>query len=201
MKIKKFATLSVAALAAFSLAACSSGDGKTAEESSSTPVAVAPPSNDESDDATEAPETSAPAAPAVGTAEDAARARTVALDFIEKEKGAQGIVIAQDLEDDKAKWDVDVLLGDEVFEVKVTADGKATLDSTEKADEEDIEAASSEFTIEQAIDKALAHTPGIIDNVDWSDDDKAWEVDIDVDGKDDDVELRVDTTGKVTERD
>ena len=97
-----------------------------------------------------------------------------------------------------------MLAGDQIYEIKVrTTDESTATDELESADDEDRAAAAASVTVEQALDAALAHTPGIIEDIKWEDDDRTgWQVDVEPTGQDDDVELHVDpSTAAVTPED
>lgn len=228
MKLNKITTLSIAAVASLSLVACGNDTAADNAPNEGVTVAAAPESTEAAeetgaaegaapDEQTDMPaegaeegeakpgaDTAAPApAPgstSPGTAEDAKSARDLAVGHIQKEAGAEGVVIAQDLEDRTGKWDVDVLLGEDLHQVKVnTADGGAKTDETEKADDEDRAAGASEVTIEKAIDAALADTPGIVEDASWEDDNSQWQVEIVPEGEKNEIEVLVDpATGEVS---
>lgn len=207
-------TLTVTALAIMGLVACSGSTEPTTPdaapttvvetqsvtaapaESSSSSEAVSPSataseqaSGTESATATDSP-TDAPVGGVPGSLEDAIAAHDAALGVVD------GVVIEQDLDDDKRSWEVDVLAGDTVHEVKVAiSDGTAQITETDEADDDDRAAAAAQTTLSQAMTAALEHTSGTLDDISW--DDNHWEVEVDVDG--DDVELMVDSrTGQVT---
>lgn len=211
--MKKIATMTLAALVTTTLAACGESTetstpepavtaGGTANGSDAPADAASPTAPAAEDSASAAPSNEAapakessapeqaPAASGPGSAEDAAAAREAALSVI------QGIVIAQDLDDDRKTWDVDILAGDKVHDIKVTiADGTAKEEETEDLDDDDRAAGAAQVRIEQAIEKALEDTPGVVDDVSW--DDGRWEVEVEADGKD--VELTIDpATGEVS---
>lgn len=219
MQLKKIATLSIAAIMPLALSAC--GNDAATESPAPAVTAGSPaevteaPAETVSPVETEAPtETAAPAetgTPAetaspddaqtdagheAGSVEDAANARELAVEHVAGEAGAEGVVIDQDLEDRAGRWDVDVLVGDEVYEVKVdTVARTATTDEVEGADGDDRAAAMATITIGDAIEAAHAHTPGIIEDASWSDDDHVgWEIEVVPAAGGDDVEIKVDAT-------
>lgn len=217
---KKLNTIALAVLATAGLAACGADDTADAPEPAVTvagpsEVAPSPSASDAPESATPSPGSESPApvesvSPpsgarlVAGSVEDASLARELALAHVATEAGADGVVIGQDLEDRDNRWDVDVLAGDQVYEIKVrTTDESTATDERESADDEDRAAAAASVTVEQAIDAALAHTPGIIEDVKWEDDDRTgWRVDVAPTGQDDDVELHVDpSTAAVTPED
>lgn len=217
---QKISSLALMVLATAALGACSADDTTEAPEPAVTvagPSEVVPTESEasasESETTPSATPTSESAAPVesvtpssdaqllAGTVEDAAIARDLALAHVADAGGAGGVVIGQDLEDRDNRWDVDVLAGDQLYEVKVRTTGESTAtDEQESADDDDRDAAAASVTVEQAIDAALAHTAGIIEEIKWEDDDRAgWKVDVVPTGQDDEVELRVDpSTAAVT---
>lgn len=207
MQLKKIATLSIAAVAALALTACGSDNGTEEPAPAVTAGNEAAPSEGSVPETTPAEstpaETDAPAtegAVEAGSAADAATARNLALAHISTETGTDGIVIDQDLERRDGRWDVDVLAGDTVHEVKVhTVDGTAVTDESEGADGDDRAAAAAAVTIGDAIDAALAHTAGIVDDASWDDDGGGrWEIGVVPSAGGDDVDILVDpTSGEV----
>lgn len=219
MKLKHIVSVPLAAAASMSLAACggdapaeepapaitASGNASEeapspSEEQSSEPQDTSSeqaPSEDGSASEAQSPgaEETGAADLTAGSVEDATMARTLAVQHGNEEFGSQGTVIGQDLEDRANQWDVDVLIGETVYEIKVnTADGSTRTDDEEGADSDDREAASATVTIAQAIDAALTEVPGGIDEVSWDDDDddRGWHVDVDTENGDD-VEVHVDS--------
>ena len=199
----KIAIATVAALALVPLAACT-GNGTTSDPepgitavgSPEATAAETQPAATQSADASAPAETQqAPSSDVVaGSLEDAETARDLALAHVAAEAGAEGVVIEQDLDDDgRSEWDVDVFVADRVYKVDVdTAAGTARTDEIEDADDDDRDAAAATVTIGEAIEAALAHTPGTLDDASWDDDDdKGWEIEIDREGGGD-VELKVD---------
>lgn len=212
----KIATLSIAAVASLALVACGADNGTQEPAPAVTagsPSEVDPPAETAEPAETETPaETAAPAetapeatpdeTPAVeaGSAADATTARDLAVAHILEETGTEGIVIDQDLENRQGRWDVDVLAGDTVYEVKVhTVDGTAMTDDQEGADGDDRAAAAATVTIGEAIEAALAHTPGIVEDASWDDDGGGrWEIEVVPAAGGDDVEIHVDpSSGEV----
>ncbi|MGO1544404.1 MAG: PepSY domain-containing protein [Gulosibacter sp.] len=115
--------------------------------------------------------------------------------------GNGGIAIDLDREDDGDKqFSIDVAEGTTLHEVDVAPDGTATLDETEQREvdgDDQREIDTAEVTMIEAIEAALAHQPGTIDDVDLETENGTvvWSVDYD-----DDRDLNVDAvTGEVTE--
>lgn len=114
------------------------------------------------------------------------------------EKAVGGRAIDIDDQDDDGDWEVEVLKGNVVYEVKVSGDGK-TVKATERddVDSDDLRrAAKVKVSMADAIKKALAEVPGKIDEVDLDDKNGKilWEVSIDaVDGTDRDIYVDVET--------
>ena len=131
---------------------------------------------------------SAPAGDDVATVNDGALA---AIATAEKEAGGAALKI--DDENVDREWEVDVLVGDKVVEVKVSRDGTEVLGQEDDGDVDDGEKAEPGQLVE-AIKAALAHTPGTLDDAKLDEDDGAlyWKVELDQTGPGDDVELRVD---------
>ena len=211
---KKIAVTAIAVLAVSTLAACGGDTEQSTTGERATPQTTASASTAESPEQGETPSTSpsssepaeekspAQPQPEPGSPEDAALARSIAVKQVAAEGHDGGVVVAQDLEESNDRWEVDVLAANKRYEVQVnTADSSAKIDEIEDADDEDRAAAKAAVTIAAAIDAAVAHTAGIIENVDWEDDGH-WQVEIRPDGSNDEVELTVDPkSGSVSKDD
>lgn len=209
----KIAITAIAVLAVSTLAACGGDTEQSTTGERTTPQTTAPASTAESPVQGETPsdspsssetaEEKSPAQPQPepGSPEDAALARSIAVKQVAAEGHDDGVVVAQDLEESNNRWEVDVLAANKRYEVQVnTADSSAKIDEIEDADDEDRAAAKAAVTIAAAIDAAVAHTAGIIENVDW--DDGHWQVEIRPDGSNDEAELTVDPkSGSVSQDD
>lgn len=210
----KIAVTAIAVLAVSTLAACGGDTEQSTTGERATPQTTAPVSTAESpvqgETPSASPSSSEPAEekspaqpqPEPGSPEDAALARSVAVKQVAAEGHDDGMVVAQDLEESNDRWEVDVLAANKRYEVQVnTADSSAKIDEIEDADDEDRAAAKAAVTIAAAIDAAVAHTAGIIENVDWEDDGH-WQVEIRPDRSNDEVELTVDPkSGSVSQDD
>lgn len=119
---------------------------------------------------------------------DIADARDAAVEAVAQAGGANGIVIAEDLEGNG--WDVDVLVGDTVYDVFVS--GSATIRDQERADRDDQAAAKVSVNIAAAIDAALANTPGKLTEISY--DDGMWDATIISSSDSAEYELRIDSS-------
>lgn len=204
--------LSLIAISALAFSACGAPETPVGDTSPITPgpiVASSSPSGDgagetasapsSSDSAPAAGSSSAPAPSAGGTADEinASALRAVAT----AEQSAGGAAVKLDDEDFDRAWEVDVLIGDRVVEVKVNREGSEVLTTADDDDLDDGETAQPGDLI-AAAEAALAHTAGLIDDVELETDDGVlyWSVELDETQGGDNVELRVDTrTGAITE--
>lgn len=103
---------------------------------------------------------------------------------------------AVDLEWDDNEWEVDVLVGDVVHDLRVSADGSQVVrtdDDPDTVDADDLTRINeSTITMEQAIETALAERQGRLTDADLDEDEHEWDVEVD------DQEIRVDSrTGEI----
>lgn len=190
-------------------AACGNGDA-TETETLDPPVPVTPEGEDVTpdDDGTGTATTDAPDDAATDDAPDSGAGGAVppeyegvlaAIDLaVAEHEGAQ----AFELDDNDDGWEVDVAVGDEEIEVRVSADGTQILSSerdgsVDSDDRAGLDAAGG-FTLAEAVRAAITEYGGTapVDDASISDEDGgtfAWEV-----GFTDDVEVYLDiATGEV----
>lgn len=95
---------------------------------------------------------------------------------------AGGIIVDIDREDRSGAYDIDVVVGDEVIELEVAADGTIHEDERE-TDADDVgEAQAATVTAAEAIQEALdLHPEGLLDEAQLDEDDGRleWEVELD----------------------
>ncbi|MFW6600291.1 PepSY domain-containing protein [Propionibacteriaceae bacterium Y2011] len=116
------------------------------------------------------------------------------------------IIVEIDRDDDDTMFEVEAVVGNEIRDFDVTADGQVREDDDDDDDDDDIrKAKEATITAEQAARAALeGRTGSTIDSISLEDDDGTlrWEVELDNEQGEDDVELYVDAkTGEVTEGD
>ena len=200
MNIKKLGSLSAAVALSFGLAACSSDDAEDTVDDAQT---VASEAADEassaideatSDDSTTDSGTTDGAAGASDRGVDGAQAaRDTALSVVAEAGDTDGVVVSQDWDDD-GHWDIDIVAGSTLHEIKVKGD-QVIERETDDVDDADSAAASAAVTIDDAIATALESTPGDLDEASYED--GRWEIDIDT-STTNDVEVHVDAnTGEV----
>lgn len=195
-------TLSVAVLAAAALAlsACGSGSDAPAETDGIEQTQSATDDTVPTEESTEDTESSAAATMHRGGSLEDAR---TAIDTAEAENGGTAHQI--DFDDDD-HWEIDVIGSDREWEYHISADG-TTIEKTEEDDLDDDdrrELEEAEVSLVEALEIALDHTAGTIDDAELDEDDGVlhWEVEIHVDGSDRTRELYVDAkSGDVTEDD
>lgn len=195
-------TLSVAvvAAAALTLSACGSGSDAPTETSGIEQTQPAADDTVPTEESTEGAESSASASMHRGGSLEDARA---AIDTAEAENGGTAHQIDFD---DNNHWEIDVIGSDREWEYHVSADG-STIEKTEEDDLDDDdrrEIQEAEVSLIEALEIALDHTAGTIDDAELDEDDGSlrWEVEIHVDGSDDSRELSVDAkSGDVSEDD
>lgn len=204
-------SLSLIAISALAVSACGASEGPTGDTSPITPGPVvattSSPGGGVGDGAS--PTSSSPAAaasepssaPVQSTGEGAEEINASALQAVSTaEESAGGAAVKLDDEDFDRAWEVDVLVGNRVVEVKVNREGTEVLETADDDALDDGETAQPGDLI-AAAEAALGHTPGVIDDVELETDDGVlyWSVELDGTDGGDDVELRVDTrTGAVT---
>ncbi|MCT1760820.1 PepSY domain-containing protein [Micrococcus luteus] len=204
---RKSALTGTAVLAALALAAC----GTTADNDdgsvspgvdASSSVASTPTTDDASGSATSSLASSASAsstAAAAGSGSATGQADEPAYAVIDAvlEKYGDGIIVAVDADDDDTTWEVDVVVGEEVKELDVTADGAIT-ETDRESDPEDVQKAKeAEVTAQQALDTAREGRDGVtLDEMDLEDDNGTlqWEVRFDREDGSDGPEVEIDAT-------
>lgn len=98
---------------------------------------------------------------------------------------AEGIIIAVDREDDTDTYDIDLVVGEEVVELKVDADGTVREDEREREGEDVVDAQNATVTAEEAIREALDQNPeGILDDAELDENDGTLQWDISLDDAD-----------------
>ena len=160
---------------------------------------------------TTSPDDSAAGSPSTGTGSESASApgsadattgRTaIALTAIATaEEGTGGVAYEIDDQDDDGTWEVDVRDGDASVEVKLNADGTQILeqenDDLDDDDKAGLDAAS--ITLSEAIQTAINHVGGELDDAELEEDDGQhyWEVSVDT-PENDDVEVHVSVNGEI----
>ncbi|WFP17521.1 peptidase [Citricoccus muralis] len=193
--IRRIATTTGAALAAIALlAACTTeeGSGDTVSQPPiDTPSASATDAGAE--ETTESTETADEAADtASDDAGDDAGAQGddpvfAVIDAVLAEY-ADGFIVDIDREDRGDRYDVDVVVGNEVIELEVTVDGEIREDDREGDDDDVREAQQATVTAAEAIQEALNQQEGsVFDEAQLDDDDDrlVWDIDLDdEDGRD-----------------
>lgn len=115
------------------------------------------------------------------------------IDAVEAEYDG-GFIVDIDADDDNSvKYDVDVVVGNELFELDVTADGSITVDDKESDDDKVAKANSATVTVTEALTDAFAqHPDATFDQIELDEDDGTlkWEVDLD-DADGSDIELEI----------
>ncbi|SJM55171.1 PepSY domain-containing protein [Gulosibacter sp. 10] len=206
-KLQNLALSSVAVPALLvSLAACSNGDQGDPAASQDAPAADAPQDgggfqNSTEDAAPTEDGATGESADGAGSGGDSAEYAT-AIAAAEEAVGADGVAFSLDRDDDDdALFNIDVAQGTTVYEIDVTASGEARIDEAEEDDldgDDQRELEAAQLTILEAIDAALAHQPGVLEEVDLDTENGVvvWNVDYEDRGLDD---LNVDAaTGEVT---
>lgn len=193
--IRRIATTTGAALAAIALlAACTTeeGSGDTVSQPPiDTPSASATDAGAE--ETTESTETADEAADtASDDAGDDAGAQGddpvfAVIDAVLAEY-ADGIIVDIDREDRGDRYDIDVVVGNEIVELEVTVDGEIREDEREGDDDDIREAQQATVTAADAIREALnQHEGSMLDEaqLDEDDDRLVWDIDLDdQDGRD-----------------
>ena len=108
---------------------------------------------------------------------------------------ASSAVASTPATDDDTTWEVDVVVGEEVKELDVTADGDIT-ETDRESDLEDVQKAKdAEVTAQQALDTAREGRDGVtLDEMDLDDDNGTlqWEVEFDREDGSDGPEVEID---------
>ncbi|MCV7526685.1 PepSY domain-containing protein [Micrococcus luteus] len=202
---RKTALTGTGVLVALALAACGTtsdnGDDGSASPGvdASSSVANTPTTDDGSGSASSSA-SSAPAsstAPAAGGGSATGQADEPAYAVIDAvlERHGDGIIVAVDADDDDTTWEVDVVVGEEVKELDVTADGDIT-ETDRDSDPEDVQKAKeAEVTAQQALDTAREGRDGVtLDEMDLDDDNGTlqWAVEFDREDGSDGPEVKID---------
>ncbi|WP_180537070.1 PepSY domain-containing protein [Micrococcus luteus] len=206
---RKTALTGTGVLAALALAACGTtadnDDGSASPEvDASSAVASTPATDDASSSAssTASTESSAPAsstAPAAGSSSATGPADDPAYAVIDAvlDKYSDGIIVTVDANDDDTTWEVDVVVGEEVKELDVTADGDITETDRESGPEDVQKAKDAGVTAQQALDTAREGRDGVtLDEMDLDDDNGTlqWEVGFNREDGSDGPEVEIDAT-------
>ena len=173
MTSRRIITAGITASAALFLGACSASD-----DASTTETTAAEATNDTA------------AADDRQAGDDPAFA---AIDAVLAEHG-DGIVINVDREDDGKAYDVDVVVGTEVIELEVDADGTVREDERESGDDDVAKAQDASVTAADAIRGALdQHPDGLLDEAELDEDngDLHWKIELDDADRNDLAELEV----------
>lgn len=196
---KTFATIALTASTALVLSACADS-GSTTDTATETATAQ--------DTAADTTATATDAADGAGTATDTTETTTddqadttetspaadqaagddpvfAAIDAALAEY-AGGVVVSIDREDNSGGYDMDVVVGQDVFEIEVAEDG--SIREEEREGDEDDEAAEAEqatVTAADAITQALEqHPDGVLDELELEEDDGQLRFEIDLDDQD-----------------
>lgn len=105
---------------------------------------------------------------------------------------SDGIIVDIDREDDRDTYDIDIVVGNEVIELEVDADGTVREDEREGEDEDVAKAQAATVTAAEAIGEALdQHTDGFLDEAELDEDDGVlqWKIELDDADRNDLVEL------------
>ena len=204
---RKTALTGTGLLAALALAACGTADDDTAANTQETAVQQSP-----TQAATTAPASASGSATGSTSTSPAAAAGSVerqgddpAYAAIDAILGLHddGVIVEMDLDDDDAKWEVDVVVGDDVKEYDVTTDGQVSEGVRPQIDDDVRRAGEAQVTAETAISTALqGRTDQTVDEVDLDEEDGtlAWKVELDRENGDDGAEGKIDAkTGDVIE--
>lgn len=106
----------------------------------------------------------------------------------------EGIIISIDREDDTDAYEVDVVEGDEVFELNVAEDGTVSEDDREHDGEDVSYAQDTSVSISDAIREALEqHQDGFVDEAELDEDNGtlSWEISLDDADRNDLTEVRI----------
>ena len=200
---RKTALTGTGVLAALALAACGTtadngDDGSVSPEvDASSAVASTPATDDASTTSASASSSASSTAAAAGSGSGTGQADDSAYAVIDAvlEKYGDGIIVEVDANDDDTTWEVDVVVGEEVKELDVTAEGDIT-ETGRESDPEDVQKAKdAEVTAERALDTAREGRDGVaLDEMDLDDDNGTlqWEVEFDREDGSDGPEVEID---------
>jgi len=159
------------------------------------------PADQEVEQQTVQPEESAPVTSDDTTTEDAGADTDVEatgtdpvfdiIDAVEAEYSG-GFIVQIDF-DDNSTYDVDVVVGDELYELDVTASGDISVDERDDDDDKIEKANRATVTVTDALNQAFdQHPDARFDQIDLDDDDNSVEWEIDLDGADgSDIEMTI----------
>lgn len=183
----------VAASAALALAACSDAADTASDSAGSATSAAGSAVSSATSEASEASSSSAASATSSAVREGELDPVFAAITAVETEY-ADGIITAVDRDDKDESYDVDVVLGDEVLDLVVAADGTITEEERENDGEDVAEAQRATVSITDAIEDALnRHPEGVVDEVSLDEEDGLlnWDIDLDDDARNDLAEFSV----------
>lgn len=103
------------------------------------------------------------------------------IDIVEAEY-ADGFIVDIDREDSSTQFDVDVVVGNELYELEVNTDGTVNVDDRDDDDDKVQKANQATVTVTEALNQAFeSHPDATFDQVELDDDDGSldWEVDLD----------------------
>lgn len=190
MKIRT--TLALAGIAALTLGACTDTGTTETTVTETTTAEAAPTTASTATTATtaaaETTETTQDSTPVTG--EDPVFA---AIDAVLADH-PDGIVTDIDREDGRVVYDIDVVVGDQVIELEVDADGNVREDERESDDDDVAEARAATVTAADAIRQALDQIPdGVLDEAELDEDDGAlrWEIELDDADRNDLAEITI----------
>ena len=204
---RKTALTGTGLLAALALAACGTADDDTAANTQETAVQQSP-----TQAATTAPASASGSATGSTSTSPASASGSVerqgddpayaAIDEILGLHG-DGVIVEMDLDDDDAKWEVDVVVGDDVKEYDVTTGGQVSEGVRPQIDDDVRRAGEAQVTAETAISTALqGRTDQTVDEVDLDEEGGTlvWKVELDRENGEDGAEVKIDAkTGDVIE--
>ncbi|MDO5669485.1 MAG: PepSY domain-containing protein [Corynebacterium sp.] len=171
--MKNRAALALTGIAALALTGC------TDSENTTTTVTETTTAQATAQAATQTPaETTQAQDPAPATGEDPVFA---AIDAV-LAAHAGGIITDIDREDGRVAYDIDVVVGDQVIELEVDADGTVREEERESDPEDVAEAHAATVTAAEAIRQALEQIPdGVLDEAELDEEDGVlrWEIELD----------------------
>lgn len=190
MKIRT--TLALAGIAALTLGACTDTGTTETTVTETTTAEAAPTTASTATTATtaaaETTETTQDSTPVTGEDPVFATIDVVLADH------PDGIVTDIDREDGRVVYDIDVVVGDQVIELEVDADGNVREDERESDDDDVAEARAATVTAADAIRQALDQIPdGVLDEAELDEDDGAlrWEIELDDADRNDLAEITI----------
>ncbi|GAB2499608.1 hypothetical protein CATRI_07610 [Corynebacterium atrinae] len=105
-----------------------------------------------------------------------------------------GIIVSIDRDNRGGHYDIDVVVGDEIFDLTVDSAGNVTEDDRESDRDDVIKAQNATLTAEDAIRQALIqHPDGVLDDADLDEENGRlqWEVNLDDQSGNDLAELKI----------